>query len=380
MPAPVIPTLPTAPSRNDSPDTFVSRADAHVAALTPWTTAANNFATYFDTTYITNVDAIRDDATTQATTATSQAGIATTKASEASTSATLANNWATQLGTPVSGGEYSAKYHAQAAAASAASAVTSPGTQATSTTSMTIGTGSKSFTLVQTGKAFVVGQWVSITAAASPASNWMAGAITAFNSGTGAIVVDVVIVDGVGTLPSWVITASAPIGIRPTPAGAVVAFAGATAPDGWLLCNGATISRTTYSELFAAIGTTYGVGDGSTTFKIPDLRGEFVRGLDGGRGVDTGRALGSAQSSANLSHSHGGATTGSGMHEHVGSTSNASGNNPPPYTTQPYLVPDTLYPNNATASQSGSHSHSISADGGAESRPRNVAMNYIIKT
>ena len=210
MPAPVIPTLPTAPSRNDSPDTFVSRADAHVAALTPWTTAANNFATYFDTTYITNVDAIRDDATTQATTATSQAGIATTKASEASTSATLANNWATQLSTPVSGGEYSAKYHAQAAAASAASAINSPGTQATSATGMTIGTGSKSFTLAQTGKAFVVGQWVSITAAASPASNYMSGAITAFNSGTGAITVDISTTMGSGTFSSWTVYSAAP--------------------------------------------------------------------------------------------------------------------------------------------------------------------------
>ena len=210
MPAPVIPTLPTAPSRNDSPDTFVARADAHVAALTPWTTAANNFATYFDTTYITNVDAIRDDATTQATTATSQAGIATTKASEASTSATLANNWATQLSTPVSGGEYSAKYHAQAAAASAASAINSPGTQATSATGMTIGTGSKSFTLAQTGKAFVVGQWVSITAAASPASNYMSGAITAFNSGTGAITVDISTTMGSGTFSSWTVYSASP--------------------------------------------------------------------------------------------------------------------------------------------------------------------------
>ena len=66
-------------------------------------------------------------------------------------------------------------------------------------------------------------------------------------------------------------------------------------PTGWLKCNGALLSRTTYAALFAVIGTTYGAGDGSTTFALPDLRGEFLRGLDDGRGVDGGRALGSAQ-------------------------------------------------------------------------------------
>jgi hypothetical protein len=188
MTAPVIPTLPTAPSRNDAPDTFVARADAHVAALTPWTTAANNFATYFDTTYINSVDAIRDDATAQAATATTQAGIATTQAGNAATSATNANN------------------SAVAAASSAASAVLTPGTQATSTTPLTIGTGSKPFTLVQTGKNFVVGQWVSITDAANPATNWMTGAITAFNSGAGTITVNVSFSAGSGSISSWVIT------------------------------------------------------------------------------------------------------------------------------------------------------------------------------
>lgn len=201
MPAPTIPTLPTAPSRNDAPDTFVARADAHVAALTPWTTAANNFATYFDTTYIDSVDAIRDDATTQAgnaatsaSTATTQAGIATTQAGIATTKA----------------GE---------AATSAASAINSPGTQATSTTSMTIGTGSKSFTLAQTGKNFVVGQWVVITDSAAPATNWMTGAITAFTSGTGDITVNVTAVSGSGTLSSWVVTQSGAFNGVPSPIG-----------------------------------------------------------------------------------------------------------------------------------------------------------------
>jgi len=72
------------------------------------------------------------------------------------------------------------------------------------------------------------------------------------------------------------------------PAGAVMPFAGATEPAGWLLCYGQAVSRTTYSSLFAAVGTLYGVGDGSTTFNLPDLRGRVVAGQDdmGGTSVD----------------------------------------------------------------------------------------------
>ena len=81
-------------------------------------------------------------------------------------------------------------------------------------------------------------------------------------------------------------------------AGAVLGFAMAAAPTGWLKCNGAAVSRTTYAKLFAAIGTTFGAGNGSATFNLPDLRGEFIRGFDDGRGVDPGRALGSAQGDA----------------------------------------------------------------------------------
>lgn len=65
-----------------------------------------------------------------------------------------------------------------------------------------------------------------------------------------------------------------------TPVGAVMDYAGATAPSGWLLSYGQAVSRTTYSALFTAIGTTYGVGDGSTTFNLPDLRGRVVAGQD----------------------------------------------------------------------------------------------------
>ena len=67
--------------------------------------------------------------------------------------------------------------------------------------------------------------------------------------------------------------------------GTIVAFAGATAPQGWLLCNGAAVSRATYSDLFDVIGTDYGVGNANTTFNLPDLRGRFPLGKDDMGGV-----------------------------------------------------------------------------------------------
>ncbi|WP_239482335.1 tail fiber protein [Neisseria elongata] len=82
------------------------------------------------------------------------------------------------------------------------------------------------------------------------------------------------------------------------PSGAVMYFAMQAAPAGWLKADGSAVSRTQYPALFAAIGTTFGVGDGRTTFNLPDLRGEFVRGWDGGRAIDPGRAFGSAQGDA----------------------------------------------------------------------------------
>ena len=98
--------------------------------------------------------------------------------------------------------------YATNAAASAATAVNAPGTSATSTTSLVVGTGSKSLT-TQTGKAFVIGQWVTITSTASPA-NWMHGQITAYTSGTGALVVNVGMVGGSGTFAAWTVGLAAP--------------------------------------------------------------------------------------------------------------------------------------------------------------------------
>ncbi|MCO6521061.1 MAG: tail fiber protein [Snodgrassella sp.] len=92
--------------------------------------------------------------------------------------------------------------------------------------------------------------------------------------------------------------------INATPSGAVQYFAMDSAPVGWLKANGATISRTLYANLFAAIGTRFGAGDGKTTFNLPDLRGEFLRGWDDGRGIDAGRIFGTYQKDIFESHSH----------------------------------------------------------------------------
>jgi microcystin-dependent protein len=73
------------------------------------------------------------------------------------------------------------------------------------------------------------------------------------------------------------------------PAGAIEAYAGSTAPTGWLLSFGQAVSRTTYANLFAVISTTYGSGDGSTTFNLPDMRGRAVAGVDNMGGTDAGR-------------------------------------------------------------------------------------------
>ncbi|KTT25136.1 phage tail protein [Pseudomonas rhizoryzae] len=162
------------------------------------------------------------------------------------------------------------------------------------------------------------------------------------------------------------------------PAGTVVYFAGTTAPTGWFKANGAAISRTAYAELFAALGTFHGAGDGFTTFNLPDLRGEFIRSLDDGRGVDKGRGLGTAQGSQNQEHSHAGRTATAGAHSHSymntdtfeTSTSGLSGGNN-------FTDRDSYY----STSTNGDHSHALTIDpsGGSEARPRNVALLAIIK-
>lgn len=156
-----------------------------------------------------------------------------------------------------------------------------------------------------------------------------------------------------------------------TPTGSVTMWTTATAPSGYLLCNGNTVSRTTYAALFAVIGTIYGAGNGTTTFNLPDLRGVFPRGLDNGRGLDAGRTLGSYQDSDNKSHNHGVNDPG---HVHGGVQNGTASTGRSTSVDQP---PAVFSYGNTWAAATGIW---LSASGGAESRPRNVALNFIIKT
>jgi microcystin-dependent protein len=135
------------------------------------------------------------------------------------------------------------------------------------------------------------------------------------------------------------------------PTGAVNTFAMNSAPTGWLSCDGSLISRTTYSGLFSVVGTLYGVGDGSTTFNLPDLRGEFIRGFDAGRGVDSGRSFGTAQADELKSHSHTISAPSFGTGSDHGWRD----------VTQSF------------------NTRTTSSTGGTETRPRNIALLYCIK-
>lgn len=160
------------------------------------------------------------------------------------------------------------------------------------------------------------------------------------------------------------------------PAGVVLPYAGPVPPAGWLLCDGSNVSRTTYAKLFAAVGTTYGVGDGSTTFKLPDLRGEFVRGLDQGRGVDAGRTLGSAQTDT-MQQVTGVLNVRSGTSA-IGAISGGTG----PFTsTAKNGTPGAPLSFDAGNQNLDTTTFDLSkaARTSTETRPRNVAMNYIIK-
>lgn len=156
------------------------------------------------------------------------------------------------------------------------------------------------------------------------------------------------------------------------PAGAVMPFAMNSAPSGWLAADGTAVSRSTYATLFAAISTTHGVGDGSTTFNLPDLRGIFVRGS--GAQTISGTAysgtFATKEQDAFRSHTHGVVDPG-----HTHGTD--------PYATNQagaqigYTSPLTSRFGDDTGSSTTGIS--IQDTGGTETRPANIALLYCIK-
>jgi len=97
--------------------------------------------------------------------------------------------------------------------------------------------------------------------------------------------------------------------VTQVPAGIVSAFAGVTAPAGWLMCYGQAVSRTDYSALFTALSTTYGSGDGSTTFNIPDMRGRAIAGVDNMGGTAASRLTSTVLTASNTLGATGGTQT-----------------------------------------------------------------------
>lgn len=169
-------------------------------------------------------------------------------------------------------------------------------------------------------------------------------------------------------------------GINSIPIGSILYLPYANTDPNYMECAGQAINRIEYATLYAKIGVSFGTGDGSSTFNLPDIRGEFVRGWDNSRNVDAGRALGSIQGDIFKAHAH---TKGSlalsiaGAHSHsMEGTQGTSGG-----TAQPHKESGSyaqLFTN-----ANGDHTHTITGDvgssGDSETRPRNIALQAIIR-
>lgn len=174
--------------------------------------------------------------------------------------------------------------------------------------------------------------------------------------------------DGLSNLPhqhlanrtSWLKAAVEAVQAQICPTGAIMDFLRSSPPTGWLELNGQELSRTTYADLFAALGTLAGTGNGSTTFTLPDYRGEFRRGWDHGRGVDAGRTLGSWQDHQIEDHTH-------DFLDPLVSDENTVNHGPDKND------------DGTTYSVTGQVT-STSANVGAETRPRNMAVLVCIKS
>lgn len=187
--------------------------------------------------------------------------------------------------------------------------------------------------------------------------------------------------DGAGS-GTWT-DVSTVVGTTNREVGEIVSFGGTSAPSNWLLCDGSTVSRTTYSALYAVTGDAFGEGDGSTTFHVPDLRGTFLRGFDNTAGNDPDSASRTALNTGGNTGDNIGSEQSWAMEEH-GHTGQ-SGNNFSMAATGSVLNSGTQ--NNfraGTAATAGINTTAptptISADNisSNETRPRNVSVNFII--
>ena len=137
------------------------------------------------------------------------------------------------------------------------------------------------------------------------------------------------------------------------PTGSIVPYGGSTAPGAWLLCDGSQVNRVAYKQLFAVISTTYGAGDGSTTFNLPDLRGRFPLGQ---ATSGTGSTLGST--GGVIDHTHGVGSFVSGSHTHTISSGGAH-----THAAGTLAGPSHFH----TISSQAAHTHTISGSTASES-------------
>lgn len=155
------------------------------------------------------------------------------------------------------------------------------------------------------------------------------------------------------------------------PLGVINPFGGANAPEGWLLCDGQAISRADYADLFAVIGTAFGSGDGSTTFNIPDFRGEFLRGAGNNShsGQGNGGAVGAHQDGTTVVASIMGNGYGV-IYNMINGTVNSS--------TYDKWVGNSgnTYVHNTSSYETESYANVI---GSGKARPTNTSVNFIIK-
>ncbi|MDM0011991.1 phage tail protein [Variovorax sp. J22P168] len=443
MNRPTIPSVPTpVPTRND-PENFAARADATLGALPSVVDGMNAMGLYMG----------------------QRGGDADASAIAAAQSEAKA--WDSAAASELS---------RRAAALSAAAAAASPAMPSTTAASLSVSPGMKTF-LTQPARLWAEGQHVRIARTAAPAEIGMGGVVITYDAATGhmSVVVGQGMTQGQGEHAGWTITGSGPTAtlaqlglplassgpnrimvadaagrvyeLRTSeevfaparsafgvPVGMVAHFATTRTPSAWLRLNGTLASRVAYADLFnfakeqglvgesewfgGAFGR-FSLGNGSTTFRVPDLRGLALRGLDDGRGFDPDRAWGTHQDSDNRSHAHAVAdpthahpvadpththpawTDAQGWHDHANGLNGNNGLHGLQFGSGAHTGNIGLFgvDGGRRTDGNGQHGHNVGvgaagtgigihasatgiaihASGGAESRPRNIAYPLFIK-